>query len=197
MDKTLKYYYDNAAKFSADTMNADMSEAQNEFLKYITTGNKILDVGCGAGRDSLYFTNKGFAVTAVDGCKSFCDRVREIVGCEVLNITFDQIAFDNTFDGIWACASLLHVPSEKLESILKRILRAAKAGAPIYLSFKYGDFEGYKGGRYFCYYTEKTIRKKLDSLNLQPEKMWLRGDSRARAETVWLNIIILKRAAEV
>ena len=131
MDKTLQYYYDNASSFSADTISADMSDAQNKFLKKITTGKKILDVGCGSGRDSRLFTNAGYDVTAIDGCKTFCDEIKNSINCTVMNITFDQIVFTNEFDGIWACASLLHVPSDEINSILQKIIRAATPQAPI------------------------------------------------------------------
>ena len=189
MNKTLQYYYDNASLYSADTISADMSDAQNKFLKKIAIGGKILDVGCGSGRDSKLFTNAGYNITAIDGCKTFCDEVKKNVNCTVMNITFEQINFTDEFDGIWACASLLHVPSSEIKYILKKIIRSAKPGASIYLSFKYGNFEGMRNNRYFTDYTEKSFSKIADSIGLKITEMWTTYDVRPSRNDKWLNVL--------
>ena len=133
MNDTLKFYYDNAESFTANTLNADMSDARNKFLKYVKS-RKILDLGCGAGRDTLAFSNAGYEVTAMDGCKSLCEQVKKISNAKVLNMTFDAINFVNEFDGIWACASLLHVSSSEIIAILEKVIKSAKYNSPIYMS---------------------------------------------------------------
>ena len=106
-----------------------------------------------------------------------------------MNITFDQIVFTNEFDGIWACASLLHVPSDEINSILQKIIRAAKPQAPIYLSFKYGDFEGIRNNRYFTDYTEKSFARLADSVGLNISEMWITDDVRPNRAEKWLNVL--------
>lgn len=191
MNDTLKFYYDNAKSFALNTLNADMSDARNKFLKYVKN-RKILDLGCGAGRDTLAFSKAGYEVTAIDGCKSLCENVKKISNAKVLNITFDLINFTNEFDGIWACASLLHVSSTEIPLILKKVIKAAKYDAPIYISFKYGEFEGMRNGRFFNDYTEDKFKNLIKNLNLTISEMWITEDVRPDCSNKWLNIICIK-----
>lgn len=197
MNDTLKFYYDNAESFTANTLNADMSDARNKFLKYVKN-RKILDLGCGAGRDTLAFSNAGYEVTAMDGCKSLCEQVKKISNAKVLNMTFDAINFVNEFDGIWACASLLHVSSSEIIAILEKVIKSAKYNSPIYMSFKYGEFEGMRNGRFFNDYTEDKFKSLIKNLNLSIAEMWLTEDVRPDRSNKWLNTIcIVKQGSNI
>ncbi len=197
MNDTLKFYYDNAESFTANTLNADMSDARNKFLKYVKS-RKILDLGCGAGRDTLAFSNAGYEVTAMDGCKSLCEQVKKISNAKVLNMTFDAINFVNEFDGIWACASLLHVSSSEIIAILEKVIKSAKYNSPIYMSFKYGEFEGMRNGRFFNDYTEDKFKSLIKNLNLSIAEMWLTEDVRPDRSNKWLNTIcIVKQGSNI
>lgn len=195
MNDTLKFYYDNAESFTANTLNADMSDARNKFLKYVKS-RKILDLGCGAGRDTLAFSNAGYEVTAMDGCKSLCEQVKKISNAKVLNMTFDAINFVNEFDGIWACASLLHVSSSEIIAILEKVIKSAKYNSPIYMSFKYGEFEGMRNGRFFNDYTEDKFKSLIKNLNLSIAEMWLTEDVRPDRSNKWLNTICIVKQGE-
>ena len=184
------YYNNNAKHFFEGTVHADMTEHYAVFLQKLPKGAHILDAGCGSGRDSLYFVKQGYKVMAMDASKELCKLAEQYIGQPVLNLKFQDIAFDNTFDGIWACASLLHVPSEELEKVLKNLKKALKQNGILYASFKYGDFEGERNGRYFHDLTEERAEKLFTKVGLNIEKMWITKDVREdRVDEKWLNII--------
>lgn len=111
-NRTLDYYNENAEAFFQNTACADMRHLYKRFLPLIPAGGRILDLGCGSGRDSRYFIEQGFQVTAADGSEALCRLASRYIGQEVLCMDFRDLAFKNCFDGVWACASLLHVPRE-------------------------------------------------------------------------------------
>ena len=106
MKETLDYYNQNADAFIQGTQNADMTQQYHHFLKYLSPGCKLLDLGCGSGRDSAYFASLGFEVTAVDGSEELCKRVKETYGIDAICTDFSDISFVALFDAVWACASI-------------------------------------------------------------------------------------------
>ena len=109
---SIDYYNKYAAKEFEETVNQDMSGIMKEFLDLLEEGDTILDLGCGSGRDSLSFYELGYDVTPLDASEEMCKLAEIHTGLEVLQMTFEQMDFDNVFDGIWACASLLHTPKK-------------------------------------------------------------------------------------
>jgi SAM-dependent methyltransferase len=154
-----------------------------------------LDLGCGSGRDSKYFLDKGYSVTAVDGSAELCKLASAFIGRKVAQITFDKLDYDQMFDGVWACASLLHVPSVQLPSIFAKISRAIKPGGYLYASFKYGEFEGERNGRYFTDLTEDRLVHIISQhKELEIKEMAVSNDVREdRHDVKWINAIIRKR----
>ena len=184
------YYNKNAETFFEGTVNADMTEHYAAFLQKLPQKAHILDAGCGSGRDSLYFINQGYKVTAIDASEELCKLAEAYIGQQVLNLKFQDITFENTFDGIWACASLLHVPSDELEQVLGCLKRALKSEGILYASFKYGDFEGRRNERYFHDLTEEKAQRLFSGVGLNIEKMWITKDVRPdHVDEMWLNII--------
>ena len=116
----------------------------------------ILDFGCGSGRDTKYFLEHGYWVDAVDGSVELCRIASEFTGIEVRQMLFQELQEKEKYDGIWACASVLHVPKIELANILQKMCNAVKTDGIIYTSFKYGDFEGERSGRFFSDFTEKV-----------------------------------------
>ncbi len=199
MNMTLDYYNKNASSYVMDTLGVEFSEVQSKFLSYIPKGGLILDFGCGSGRDSKCFLDKGYQVDPVDGSAEFCKIASDITGTRVRQMLFKDLEAETLYDGIWACASVLHLSKEELADVFSKMIRALKDGAYIYTSFKYGTFEGERNGRYFTDFTIDAFRDFLEKFpDLEIEEYWISGDVRpGRQEEAWLNLIMKKSPGEV
>lgn len=199
MNKTLDYYNKNSEKFIISTMNVDMSNLQDCFLESLSRNFenrekvKILDFGAGSGRDSLYFMDKGFSVTAIDGSTELCRHMRDL-GILVKCMDFLDFHEKDTYHGIWACASLLHLDYENLIKVLKNLETALKDKGILYTSFKNGDFEGYRNGRYFLDFEKEKLKALIEKTGFSIEKYFITADRReGREEEKWHNIILMKK----
>ena len=195
MDNTLKYYAKNTEEFIASTLEADMSATQEKFLSLLPKGAHILDLGCGSGRDSLCFLQQGFQVTAVDGSEELAKFAGELIGQGVVVADFKDLVLPKaSFDAIWASASLLHVHSEALPGILAKVIDLAKPGAIFYMSFKYGDYEGERGGRYYTDLNEERFAEFLlkSGRSLEIIEQWVAKDVRPDKPELWLNTFARK-----
>ncbi len=187
------YYNENAQAFFEGTAYVDMSANYKDFLANIPRHGKILDAGCGSGRDSRMFIEYGYKVTAIDGSIEMCKLASEHMGQDVIHMQFQEVDFPPIFDGIWASATLLHVPSTEIEMVLGKLKASLKEGGVLYASFKYGDFEGERNGRYFYDLTEETARELFTKVGFKVEKMWITGDVReGRGDEKWVNILVRK-----
>ena len=165
---TIDYYNENAKHYFDTTINADMSKIYDMFLKYVRKGGKILDFGCGSGRDTFNFKNLGYDVDAIDGSAELCKLAREYTGVDVKCMNFNDFRTDSVYDGIWACASLLHLNRTELINVMKNLRDALKLHAVLYAGFKHGEGEEVtKEGRYFLYHTEDDILDLTDGLGLK------------------------------
>lgn len=194
---TLDYYDENAEAFVQGTLHADMNRIRQEFLNYLPEGGgTILDLGCGSGRDSLAFRNAGYEVVAVDGSKELCRRACALIGQPVVCSTFQQYtpAPGVRFGGIWACASLLHLMPEELVPVISKLTDALLAQGIWYMSFKYGEFRGERGGRYFTDLTESSLTALLEQVPaLRLLKTSITQDVRpGRDGERWLNAFLMR-----
>ena len=194
MNNTINYYNQNAENFIANTQNADMHTTQERFLRLLDANTSILDFGCGSGRDTKYFLEKGYQVTATDGSAELCRLASEFTGIKVKEMLFQELDAINQYDGIWACSSILHLPKKELLPVIQKMCEALKDNGIIYTSFKYGDFEGERNGRYFTDFTEKTFQEVVEKVpKLTIEEHWITIDVRlGRGEEKWLNLILRK-----
>lgn len=151
-------------------------------------------IGCGSGRDTKYFLEKGFKVDAVDGAEELCKRASEFAGIEVRQMLFQELNEVSKYDGIWACSSILHLPKSELEAVLRKMLIALKDNGVIYTSFKYSDFEGMRNGRYFTDFTLEAFQEFIKKIHgTTMEEYWITGDVRpGRGEEKWLNLLLRK-----
>jgi 2-polyprenyl-3-methyl-5-hydroxy-6-metoxy-1,4-benzoquinol methylase len=192
MDETLNYYNKNAEKFINGTVAVDFEETQNKFLEKLPRGAYILDFGCGSGRDTKYFLEHGYKVDAIDGSDELVRYASEYTGIKVRKMMFQELDATNSYDGIWACSSILHLPKAELRDVLIKMSRALKDKGVIYTSFKYSEFEGMRNGRYFTDFTLESFRdfiKDVPSLDIL--EYWISGDVRqGRENEKWLNLIL-------
>ena len=194
MDHTIDYYNLNAENFIESTQNVDMHQAQDRFLRLLDENASILDFGCGSGRDTKYFLDQGYQVTATDGSAELCRLASAFTGIEVKEMLFQELDDMGTYDGIWACSSILHLSKIELLPVICKMCMALKGSGVIYTSFKYSDFEGVRNGRYFTDFTEDSFKEFIAEIpELTIEQYWFTGDVRpGRGDEKWLNLILRK-----
>ena len=163
------------------------------FMKQLD-GTRVLDLGCGPGRDAKYFAEHGLEVTGTDLCKRFID-IASHKAPEANFIHSDMRKLnlpDNSFDGVWACASLLHLPKDEAKTTLKNLHRMLKNGGIIHVSVKEGEGEKIinndKGERFFAFYTEDELRKMMEACGFEVMDM-----CRVKDEKRWIGFLGKKR----
>ena len=194
MTKTIKYYNKNASDFIMSTQEVEFHEIQIKFAKNLSKGSRILDFGCGSGRDTKYFLSQGYQVDAIDGSEEICRLASAYTGISVCHMLFQELSVENMYDGIWACSSILHLSYDELRNVLIRMSHALKEKGIAYTSFKYGTFEGERNGRYFIDMTEEKMERLLRETSVfHIEEQWVSKDVRpGRENEKWLNIILRK-----
>ena len=191
---TLKYYQDNAQTFFDGTVNVDMSSLYETFTKHLAPGGRVLDAGCGSGRDAKAFQEMGYQVEAFDASSAMVELAREHTGLPVQLMTFADVDWKEEFDGIWCCASLLHVPAVELPEVMLRLADALKPGGVWYVSFKYGDGEREVDGRRFTDIDEVRLRTLIREIKkLEIFELWTTKDKRPYRTEVWVNGVLGKK----
>ena len=189
---TISYYNKNSESFIESTREVDVSELYSPFLKSIPMNGRILDLGCGSGRDTRHFVENSYDVVALDASSEMVAATRNVTSADVRQMRFDEIVFHDEFDGIWACASLLHVPKEGLADVLRLCVQALRPQGVIYVSFKYGTSEREAGGRFFSDMDEAGLKETIDKTGCDLSiSHWITPDNRpSRANEMWLNAIL-------
>ncbi len=205
MNQTISYYDKNAEEFCRATKDADMSFCRDKFLHLlaqenhigIKQGNKsnihILDAGCGSGRDAKAFLDAGYQVTALDASKRICEEASKVLKQEVLCIEFGKLQFWQEFDGIWACASLLHVSYTEMDEVLNRFWDALKDEGILYASFKHGKGMRIDKDRVFYDYEENALKNLMINHCFLVEDIFVTQDVRKnRKNEQWINVLAKK-----
>lgn len=189
---SVEFYETNADSFIAQTFDVDMASLYQPFCKHLKPGASVLDAGCGSGRDALAFSRMGYDVVAFDASPKMVDAASKRAGVPVYEMTFEDMTFDQLFDGIWACASLLHVPRMHLSEVLRSLASFLKPTGVLYASFKYGEQVREKDGRYFNDLNEKLLAEHLEDVPvLSVLEVWVTSDRRPdRSEERWLNCLM-------
>ncbi len=185
------FYDGNPEGYSAKTFTADVSDLRDRFTALLPPEASILDLGCGSGRDSLAFHNMGYRVTSVDGSEGMCRVARENTGLEVRHLLFSDLDYIDEFDGVWACSTLLHVPSDELPHILSLIHRSLHRDGLFYMSFKDGGFEGERDGRYYTDMTVDDIPSLADSNGFDVVDVW--NSMEPDRDILWTNAILRRK----
>lgn len=192
---TLNYYQNHGQDFFNGTVNVDMTPLYGAFTQHLTHGARVLDAGCGSGRDAKAFYEMGYQVEAFDASSAMVELAREHTGLPVQLMTFSDIDCKAQYDGIWCCASLLHVPSSELPAVMQKLADALKPGGVWYVSFKYGNGERVQGERRFTDMNEEALRELLRTIpEMETVSLWVTQDNRPDRDEVWLNGILRKEA---
>jgi len=191
---SLDYYERYAIPYYEQTIDLDLTEIMQTFVELLPEGAEVLDLGCGSGRDTKALEEHGFYVTPMDGSVKMCELAEIYTDKEVLHLTFEEMDFQEVFDGIWACASLVHVSGEEIGIIMDKVLDSLKPGGILYFSVYEGDRDGIYGGRYFHDYTEESLKRLLrHRQNAEVVKIWRTDDvRREKEEHQWLNVLVRK-----
>lgn len=188
--KTIDYYNKHVEEFTTSTFEVDMKSLYQPFLAELPEGARILDVGCGSGRDTLAFKNKGYQVDAIDYSEELVKKATRLTGIPIKLKSFYEVDDYEAYDGIWACASLLHCERSRLAEVLEKMVQALKPNGVIYMSFKYGDSDRDQDGRQFTDLDENQAEALLEQFdNVQHIQQWVTLDQRPDRQEKWLNLL--------
>ena len=192
IDKTIDFYNKNAENYCSKTIGIDLTQIYEKFLKYIPKQGAILDLGCGSGRDSLYFLNNGFDVTSMDASIEMVKLSSKLINQKTIHRKIEDIDFKDKFDGIWACASLLHINKNATVDVYNKLLSALKIEGILYASYKYGINTMVKEERYFNNYDENSFSEMIKNIkSLELIEFWTTLDLRQEGNNQkWLNILL-------
>ncbi|MBS0623047.1 MAG: methyltransferase domain-containing protein [Verrucomicrobia bacterium] len=189
---SIDYYNKNAKNFFDRTINADVQDLYQKFLKHVPHQGRILDAGCGVGRDSKFFLSKGYKVLAFDGSLEMVKLTSNLLGEDALHMLFQNMHFSSEFNAVWANASLLHVPYEDLSAVIEGFQKALLPSGILYASFKYGTSMRRTEDRIFFDMDEGNIEPYLNGL-FAPLEIWKSADTRSTVapspDKSWLNFI--------
>ncbi len=191
---SLNFYEDNAEQFAANTLDLDMSAVYERFLAALPEAGRILDAGCGAGRDVAAFLELGYPVEAFDASAKLVAIAHKISGIDIQHNTFLAFESEQRFAGIWACASLLHVPPAQMSGTLRHLGQFLQPQGVMYVSFKYHDDDHQRDGRHFTNCTEQRLAGFLEGTGLVIDTFWISHDQRpGRTDEQWLNALIVAK----
>ena len=189
-DKTIAYYDANVDEYVRESVGIDMECFYAAFLLSMPARGSLLDLGCGAGRDTKAFLDRGYQVTAIDGSKRMVDATTRLTGQPAIHMRFQEVEFEDKFDGIWACASLLHLSRDEFANVLRRLERALRPQGVCYMSLKEGHGERVDGDRCFTYFTGDELRACLiRETSLAVHHIWLSDDPRPGRSDRWVNVL--------
>ncbi len=188
--RTIAHYEASAASFWLGTKDHDVTQNYAALLGAITAPPpwRILDFGCGPGRDLARFRALGHEAVGLEGCPAFCAMAREVSGCEVLEQDFLALALPpDRFDGVFANASLFHVPGRELPRVLGEIRGSLKPGGVLFASNPRGhDEEGWRGERYGSYWSLESWSARVTAAGFESLGHYYRPEGKPREEQPWL-----------
>lgn len=174
-----------------DTVRLDMEELYQPFLELVPIGGQILDAGCGAGRDVQAFVTRGYCITAIDASATIVALTTQRTGVAAVQARLQDLTYQDAFYGIWACASLLHVPLGDLPNVFDRLRRALKPDGLCLMSLKCGAGERMDDGRRFVDFTTATLGDELREVaGLSVIRIWETLDQPGRADVHWVNALV-------
>ena len=191
---SIDYYDRYAVPYYEETVELSMEEQLERFMKLLPENAEVLDLGCGSGRDTVFFEEEGFSVTAMDGSEKMCELVEIHTGRDILHLRVEEMEFDDVFHGIWACAVLGHFSPDKIHGVMEKILEALKDDGILYFSVRKGERNGRYNGRYYLDYNRASLDDLLESFdNIEVIDIWKTNDARGEDYSgKWYNILLRK-----
>ena len=190
--KTEDYYNKNAEEFMERTFNLDMSETLQQFTNKLAPGAKVLDVGCGSGRDTLTLKSLGYEVTAFDASEELVKLASQKINHPIIHMKIEDMNWKEEFDGVWAMASLLHLKKDEMPFNLKKIMDSLKPDGTFFLSLKAGEGEGVDSmGRFFSYYSTEEVTKLFKDIGYENVEFFSNEDGLKR-DVVWISALVTK-----
>jgi len=187
---TIGHYDRMAEHYWIGTRDHDVSQNYAALLEGIKREPpySILDLGCGPGRDLRYFDSLGHEAVGLEGSKELVEMARRYSGCEVLHQDFITLELPKScFDGVFANASLFHVPSQELPQVLRALHASLKPDGVLFCSNPRGNNEeGFSGDRYSCFLNLDTWRKYVTAARFIEVKHYYRPPGRPRHQQPWL-----------
>lgn len=195
---TIDWYNRYSEKYKENIKNVDISFLLEKFLSYLPKGSSILDAGCGTGRDSFIMKKKGYSVTAFDGSYKMVEIAKKNTHLDVLLGTFEEIQFpQNSFDGIWAIASLLHVDKKNMQKVYAKFYQFLKEDGYFFCSYHLKEEDYYDAGRKFTCYTEKSFRDFIAKTGFDIVYLEVDDDERMDyQDRKWINCILYKKGGK-
>lgn len=191
---TIRYYDENAYNYILKTRDLDMSAQWRPFIDLLPAAGHILDLGCGSGRDSRHFLDQGFKVTAVEPSPVLASAAEEYLGQTIEVYGVQQVCAEQQYDGIWACASLIHIPHRQLPDCLARLETALKPSGIFYLSYKLTPTDNQAPRNLFINALSQdeliAILTEIPSLSLH--SWWHTISTIPDSDDTWLNILCHK-----
>lgn len=194
-ETTLAFYRKHARDFVKATARLDLHDLYEPFLKRLKPGAHILDAGCGSGRDGAAFVARGFRVIAIDASRAMVTGARQR-RLDARLMTLQKIHFSAKFDGIWACASVLHVPHCEIPNVLGRFADVLKPGGLLYISLKESHGERVaEDGRFFSYFRKEEFTSLLTQRGrFELLDTWLtRAADSPGTDWPWLNFLATRQ----
>ena len=189
---SIDYYNRYAVPYYEETVDASMEEVMKPFVELLSEESEnaeVLDLGCGSGRDTLLLEEYGFYVTPMDGSEEMCKLAEVNTDKEVLQMTYDEMEFDDVFDGIW---------EDEMRKVMKKLVQALKENGVLYFSVHRGDRDGIYHGRYFHDYNRKELQSLMEEYpELEVVDIWTTQDVRSeKSDKLWLNVLARKTGKE-
>ncbi|MCM8539813.1 MAG: class I SAM-dependent methyltransferase [Lentisphaeraceae bacterium] len=195
VEKTLMHYQLNAESFWEGTKDHDVAQNYAALQTNMTalTGMTVLDFGCGPGRDLIHFTKRGHTAIGLDGCEAFCEMARANSNCEVWHQDFCELDLpENFFDGVFANASIFHIPKSHLPIALEQLNGSLKSGGVLFSSNPRGSCENFDGARYGNYMQFEEYETFLNNAGFEVIDHYYRPTGWPRAEQPWLAVVSRK-----
>ena len=192
MNSTIDYYNRNADEYFARTADVNFDALYSRFLKYIPDGGRIMDLGCGSGRDVKWFYDHGYEAFGLDASRELVSKASIEYDIPVCTGLIEEWTSSTTFDGVWCCASLMHLDDDALEQFFVNLQYNLKPGGVLFMSVKSGIETGLdEQGRYLRNFTEEDVREIINRHSeLEVRELWYTEDKLARDTFKWMNVII-------